>query len=60
MSNEFLEVSVNDKVVKLRGEFVGSLFCVYSSSIDNNPSLSPSKKASLKRNIKSNKMMQIK
>ncbi len=60
MSNEIFEVSVNDKVVKLRGEFVGSLFCVDSSSIDNHPFLSSGEKESLKRKIKSDKMMLIK
>ena len=62
MSNElgFLEVSINDKVVKLRGKFVGSKYCVDSSSIDNHPSLSSDEKESLKRKIRSDKMMLIK
>lgn len=62
MNNELdhLEVSVNDKVVKLRGKFVGGLFCVDSSSIDNNPSLSSGEKDSLKRKLRSDKNMLMK
>ena len=38
MNNEF-EVSVNEKVVKLQGYFVGNKFCVDLSNVDKQSAL---------------------
>lgn len=55
-----LIVSINDKEIKLHGDFVGNLFCVDSSSIENHPLLSASEKESLRRDFLSNKNILIK
>lgn len=59
MKNDF-EVSINDKVVKLEGDFVGNVFCVASSSIDGHPALTPDEKERLKRYLRSDKSLRIK
>lgn len=51
------EVSINDNVVKLDGYFVGTTFCVKSSSIDNHPSLTPNEKESLKKRFRRDKSL---
>lgn len=56
MSNEF-EVSVNDKVVNLQGNFVGNKFCVDLSSVDNHPTLTQKEKESLKSRLKNDKSL---
>ena len=56
---EDFEVSINDKVVKLKGEFVGNSFCVDSSSIDNHSALTPDEKERLKRYFRSDNSLQI-
>lgn len=51
------EVSINDKVVKLDGYFVGATFCVMSSSIDNHPALTTNEKEKLKIRFKTDKSL---
>lgn len=46
------EVRINNKVIKLRGGFVGDRYCVESSSINNHPFLSSSEKDSLKEALR--------
>lgn len=55
-----LKVSINNKDIRLKGEFVGNLFCVYLSSIENHPLLSAGEKESLRREFLSNKNILIK
>jgi len=56
MSNEF-EVSVNDKVVNLQGNFVGNKFCVNLSSVERHPALTQEEKESLKSRLKNDKSL---
>lgn len=51
------KVSINDKVVLLDGHYVGTTFCVESSSIDNHPELTPNEKESLKMRFKTDKSL---
>lgn len=51
------EVSINEKIVKLDGYYVGHTFCVKSSSIDNHPSLTPNEKENLKMRFKSDRSL---
>lgn len=55
-----LKVSINDKQIILKGDFVGELFCVDSSSIDEHPTLTSQEKDSLKKEFKMNKNILIK
>lgn len=55
-----LEVSINDKIVKIGGEYEGNLFCVKEKDIDNHPVLSTSEKESLKMNLRSNHNLLLK
>ena len=58
MEQEF-KVEMYDKVIKLKGDFVGNIFCVDSSSIDNHPELNSEEKESLKRYLRSDKSLFI-
>ncbi len=51
------EVSINEKIVKLDGYFVGHTFCVKSSSIDNHPSLTLNEKKCLKMRFRREKSL---
>lgn len=55
-----LKVTINNKEIRLQGEFVGNLFCVDSSSIEKHPLLTRSEKDSLRREFLSNKNILIK
>jgi hypothetical protein len=59
MKENIFPVSINDKVVNLEGRFIGSKFCVKSSSIDNHPELSPQEKESLKSHLQNDKSLLI-
>ena len=39
-----LEVGIGSKTIRVKGEFVGNLFCVDRASIDNNASLTEREK----------------
>jgi len=55
MNMEELEVDINSKVIKLKGKYVGHLFCVDGRSVDNHPMLTNKEKESLKKDFRSNK-----
>lgn len=46
-----LEVSIGEKIIRVRGHFVGNLFCVDRRSIDTNPSLTEKEIDNLKRQL---------
>lgn len=48
-------MEVNDKVIELKGDYVGNLFRVIESSIDEHPLLTEREKESIKRDLRSNK-----
>lgn len=50
-----LEVSINDKIVKIGGDYEGNLFCIKEKNIDKHPALSSKEKENLKMNLRSNK-----
>ena len=50
-----IKVSINNKVVKLRGDYVGSLFRVKSNEIDRKSMLTQNEKENLKMDLRSNK-----
>ena len=50
-----LIVRFNNKVVKLRGDYVGSLFRIKSNEIDRKSMLTQNEKEKLKRDLRSNK-----
>ena len=50
-----LKMEVNDKVIELKGDYVGNLFRVIESSIDEHPLLTEREKESIKRDLRSNK-----
>lgn len=60
MNKKEFEVKINDKVVKLYGDFVGNRFCVDSSSIDNHITLTSDEKESLKKYLRSDRSLLIK
>jgi len=55
--NKDFKVTVNDKVVNLKGDFVSNKFCVDLSSVDNHPALSQNEKESLKSRLKNDKSL---
>lgn len=60
MNKKEFEVKINDKIVKLYGDFVGNRFCVDSSSIDSHKALTSKEKESLKRHLQNDKSILIK
>lgn len=55
-----LEVSINNKIVKIGGDYEGNLFCVKEKDIDNHPALSSKEKENIKMNLRSNKNVLLK
>ena len=50
-----LEMSIGSKIIKVKGAFVGNLFCVDKASIDNNSLLTKKEKESIKEELCCNK-----
>lgn len=54
-----LEMSVGDKIIKVKGHFNGNFFCVDRKSIDDNPLLAKTGKDNLKRQLLSDRNIQL-
>ena len=50
-----LDIAIYDKIIKVKGKFVGNLFCVNRDSINNNSTLTEREKDELKRKLQSDK-----
>ena len=54
-----LEMSVGNKIIKVKGHFAGNFFCVDRRSIDDNLSLTENQKENLKEQIRLDKNIQL-
>jgi hypothetical protein len=55
MEMDKIQMQVNDKVIYLEGDYVGSLFRVSEKNINEHPLLTEHERESIKKELKSNK-----
>lgn len=59
LEKDGLDISICNKIIKVKGEFVGNLYCVERNSIYNNPTLTEREKDELIRRLQSERNLLI-